>query len=263
MIRRPLSVALLTACLVLPLGASRSSAESALRLPLPERFGEIDASTYDESGERVGPARLEVGRLPNGNVRLDMTSGFESSARIAMSAELAEEGDRLRLLRQESRSLDEQGRPLGVMSIDHRAGFAVCAPPGAAPGEGNRIALPPTDRVVNVPLNLLFQPLVSGDAREIDFQILLCRGGGRIFDARASLADEREGGEGMIEVRYDLDFGPMLSRLARPFMPRLSVWFDSQEPGSWIGHRMPLFSKGPTVLVVRSGITPSLLGAAR
>jgi hypothetical protein len=65
----------------------------------------------------------------------------------------------------------------------------------------------------------------------------------------------------LVEIRYTLDFGPILSRLAAPLMPELSFWFDKNSPGTWVGHRMPLFSRGPTVLVVRSGFSPNLLGA--
>ena len=65
---------------------------------------------------------------------------------------------------------------------------------------------------------------------------------------------------GLLEVEYNVDFG-MLNSLAAPFLPKLSFWFDPDSPGSWIAHRMPLFSKGPTVLVVRSGFTPTQLQA--
>ena len=30
-------------------------------------------------------------------------------------------------------------------------------------------------------------------------------------------------------------------------------------PDAWLAHRMPLFAKGPTVLVVRTGIAPDSL----
>jgi hypothetical protein len=70
-----------------------------------------------------------------------------------------------------------------------------------------------------------------------------------------------EHGDRVVEIRYSLDFGPILSRLAAPFMPQLSFWFDENSPGEWVGHRLPLFSKGPTVLVVRSGFSPHLLEA--
>ena len=38
-----------------------------------------------------------------------------------------------------------------------------------------------------------------------------------------------------MEIRYSLDFGPILSRLAAPFMPQLSFWFDESSPGDGWG----------------------------
>jgi hypothetical protein len=264
----PTSRALLlaAAALVASVASPRpAAAESAISLPAPEVVGDIPAETYDLEGERVGEASLGVVQLDDGHLQLRARTGIEGSARTEMSAELAPDGPgKVRLLRQRSQSHDEQGASLGVMSIDHERGMATCTP---APGSGDEpveIELPRHDRVVNIPLNLLFEPLVQGKTEEIDFQLLLCRvGGGRIVDAHAQVASERQGEQGrVVEVRYEVDLGPLLSRLAAPFMPQLSLWFDDQSPGAWIGHRMPLFSKGPTVLVVRAGFDPSKIGAA-
>ena len=257
-----LAAALLLAAALAP---RPTAAESDLSLPEPEVEGDIPAETYDLEGERVGEASLGVVRTPKGNWMLRARSGIEGSARTEMSAELAPAGPgRVRLVRQQSRSHDEQGASLGVMTIDHERGVATCTP---APGSGEEpveIALPRRDRVVNIPLNLLFEPLVRGETEEVEFQLLLCRvGGGRIVDAHAQVASEQQdAGRGrVVEVRYEVDLGPLLSRLAAPFMPRLSLWFDEASPGAWVGHRMPLFSKGPTVMVVRSGFDPEMLGA--
>ena len=68
------------------------------------------------------------------------------------------------------------------------------------------------------------------------------------------------GGEHVVEIRYQIDFGPMLSSLVAPFLPTLSVWLDAARPDPWLAHRVPLFSKGPTVVVTRTGFDPTLLG---
>ena len=59
------------------------------------------------------------------------------------------------------------------------------APPGSEAPETS-VELPVSDRVVNVPLNLLFQRLVTGETEEISFQVLLCRFGARLFAMTSS-----------------------------------------------------------------------------
>ena len=247
--------------LLIVLAASAGWAESSLRLPLPDFFGDIIADTYNEDGLRVGDAQLHMLKKQDGLVEFVASSGIEGAERTIATARLDQpEGEAsLRPVYQSSRSFDALGNALGLLAVDHERQEAICTHPST--GEEERIPLPSGDRVANVPLNLLFLPLVRGEAEVIDFQFVLCRFGARLLDARATVAERRtEGGEEYVEIRYSLNLGSFLNRLAAPFLPRLSVWFDSQEPGSWVGHRMPLFSKGPTVVVMRSGITPSALG---
>jgi hypothetical protein len=252
--------------LLIASSASLAGAESSLTFSPPGIFGDIAADTYDEEGRRVGDATLRVARLTSGNVLIEVVSGIDGSARNAASAELAPNGSdgSLRLVRERTQALDRSKKPLGVTTIDHIAGVALCGIPEGSDEEPVRIDLPVDERVVNVPLNLLFQPLVRGQAEIVDFQFLLCRfpRGPRIVSARARVAAAMgEESDRLVEIRYTLDFGPILSRLAAPLMPELSFWFDKNSPGTWVGHRMPLFSRGPTVLVVRSGFSPNLLGA--
>lgn len=239
-----------------------AGAESALRLPLPAHFGNIDASTYTETGERLGDAVMSAVRLPNGNVLIEAKSGIEGSARTSVSAELEpiDSGSALRIVREQSESLDEQGRSLGVLAIDHERGVASCGQPHGSDKPAKELRLPEVDRVANVPLNLLFERLVSGEASEVSFQVLLCRFGARIIDARAAIASNADRADSpLIEVEYKVDLGPFLSRVAAPFLPKLSFWFDPRTRGSWVGHRMPLYSKGPIVVVMRSGFTPTTI----
>jgi len=231
-------------------------------LPLPSVFGNIPAETWDaESGKRVGEATMSVVRRPDGLIEMVGISGIDGSAKTEARAvlEVVPGGDGLRLLSQSSESHDESGQSLGVLSIDHTQGKATC---GVPPGSGKApavVELPANDRVVNVPLNLLFHELVTGESEHVAFQVLLCRFGARLIPARASVTGPRKkGGTGLLEVVYNVDFG-MLNSLAAPFLPKLSFWFDPDSPAAWVGHRMPLFSKGPTVLVVRSGFTPAQL----
>jgi hypothetical protein len=265
---RWLSALPLTILLLVALPALLARGESTLSLSPPESFGEIAADTYDEEGRRVGSANLRIQRLSSGNVMMEVRTGIDGSARSAASAELAPNGPdgTLRLVRERTQAVDETDTPMGVTTIDHTAGVAQCGKPEGSDEEPEQIELPTEDRVVNVPLNLLFQPLVRGETEVVDFQVLLCRArGARIVSAQATVADasREDGDRRLVEIRYSLDFGPILSRLAAPFMPQLSFWFQGTSPGAWVGHRMPLFSRGPTVFVVRSGFSPNLLGARR
>ncbi len=247
---------------LLLLTAGSASAESALRLPMPSRFGAVPASTYDEEGNRVGSATIVVERLDDGRVRMLGESGFDGAARNVVTAEfdVVDEGSALQLLRQTSRSFDHAGQPLGQLSIDHLEGVGTCSPPNG--GDARTRELGRRDKVANIPVNLLFMPLAQGTRESVEFQVFLCTGKPRVVDAKASVARRVETADGLrdiVEVRYDMDWGPVLSRLARPFMPKVAVWFDPKHPEGWLAHRMPLFAKGPTVMVVRTGIPPQLL----
>jgi hypothetical protein len=239
-------------------------AESELRLPAPSVFGDVAAGTYNEEGDRVGPAMMRTQKLADGRVRLSVESGFAGAERTLARAELAplEDGATLRILSQESRSFNEDGDPLGVLFIDHVKRMASCTPAPDSENEIKRFQLPSVDRVANVPLTLLFRRLVSGETNHVKFQIFACLGGPRLLDARASLASRENDVNGatpnLVEVHYNVDLGPVLTSFVRPFVPRMSIWFDPQNPDPWVGYRVPLYGRGPTVLVVRSGFSPNL-----
>jgi len=260
--RSTLLRALAPTLLVLPLigAVAPANAESLFLLAYPRQFGPLPAATYDDAGARIGGARLSIEELPSGHVRLQTDSGQHDGARTVATAELAPvvPGESLRLVAQESRSLDENGRAMGVLTVDHLAGVARCRD-----GSGrtiSEVALPDEDRVVNVPLNLFFLPLVRGETRSLEFQLFLCRPDARLMDFEAWLqgGEAGGGGGGPIEIRYGPDFG-IASMIARSMAPRLSVWFDSTSPHTWRGHRLPLYSGGPEVLVVRDDVTSQSL----
>jgi hypothetical protein len=88
----------------------------------------------------------------------------------------------------------------------------------------------------------------------MEFQLFLCGRGPELVDFVASVVpDEPESDERIVEVRYRPDLGRVVSLLARRLVPKLSFWFDI-DTHSWIGHRLPLYSKGPEVFVVREGV---------
>jgi hypothetical protein len=257
--------ALVSSAIWLLLAAAGSArAESALRLPYPEAFGTIPASTYDEDHQRVGGARLVVENVDDTRVHLLIESGIDGGARTVATAELetVDEGKFLKLVREESRSFDPNGIPMGVLSIDHENGIASCNVPEKGGMATERLALPEQDRVANVPLTLLFQPLVEGTTDEVTFQLLLCRFGARLVDIDARIVSrdrDEEGASPIVEVEYRPNFGRFVSLVAEKWMPKLSVWFDRRGSNPWIAHRIPLYSKGPEVFVIRDGVSGALL----
>lgn len=250
------------ACL---LAAASAGAESALHLAYPQIFATVPASTYDLGGERVGGAHLLIEQLPDGGVKMTTETGFDAGPRTVLTVGLMsiDEGRGLRPIWQESRSFGPEGSPIGILRVDHQRRVASCvAGPQLDWNRARRVSLPDADRVANVPLNLLFLPLVSGEKQQVDFQFFLCGGGPRLLDFRARVASRSNGGPDsrhLVEIRYGPDFGTLGSLLLRPMLPRLSVWFDPNARQPWLAHRVPLYSRGPEVLVVRDGVAPSWL----
>jgi len=261
---RPRALALLLGCLT---PAAMAAAESELRLPPPAAFGTIPSVTYDAHGKRLGDARLDVVRLANGNVWMMASSGIPGAEAMVLSTEMrpVEGGRALQPLWQMSRSWDADGRALGMMFIDHEQGEAFCEHEQGDPRPPAELELPEPDRVAHVPLNLLFLPLARGETETVRFQFLLCALGPRVVDARADVKRElpaEDGAPSLVEVEYALDLNRMLEMIARPFLPRFSFWLAPGARDPWMGHRMPLASKGPEVLVLRTGVDPDRLEPA-
>ncbi len=241
-------------------------AESELMLPYPTSFGKIPAATFDAGRHRVGDANIEIERLEDGTVRIFAESGVDGGARTIATATLVPIVDTnlLRPVFQQSRTLDANDELLSMMVIDHLGGEATCSRPQSNGGgiHTQRVPLPSQDRIANVPLNLLFDPLVKGDASTVEFQILLCRNNAKLVDFQARVVrrdEDADGSERLVEVRYSPDFGAFFSLLANAVVPRLSFWFDPAASSPWIAHRMPLYADGPEVFVVRQGIETNIL----
>lgn len=242
-----------------------AAASSALRLALEAPFGVIPAATYDEaSGKRLGDAGVSLTALPSGNLLLTAVSAIEGAESIAVSTELerTEDGDALRPIWQQSHSWRRGGATQGMMWIDHRRGVAVCTPADGSGETAREIPLTTPDRVANVPMTLVLQALARDPNAEVTFQFVACRAG-RIADVKAQVAPGTSPSDGLVEVRSELDLGPVLTPLARAFLPHFSFWFQPGLRGAWAAHRMPLFTGGPQVLIVRTGVSLGALGASR
>jgi len=258
-------VALLTVAVAL--GSARATwGESGIVLPYPSEFGSYKAHTYDEAGRRIADAELVIEQRARGIVYMYVRGGAMDGARNEAHAELGpiEGKPGLRLLREQSHSHDPDGYSFGILRVDHVRGEASCTPPGDPTGPPKVVPLPDDDRVVNVPLNLFFAPLARGEVETLSFQIFLCRGGPRRvdFDARRSpelrLLDDRA----VIEVTYGPRLNRMLRWLARGFTPNLAFWFDAADGSTYLAHRLPLYSKGPEVVIAREGVSVQSLSVS-
>lgn len=231
--------------------AGPAFAESAFLLAYPARTGSVPASAYADDGKPFGRARLAMEQLAEGWLRIAFEAGRPDGAHIKAAAllEPVEPGKTLRLARQRSESFDESGRSVGLLEVDHESKRASCR--NADGTLRDRIDLGSHDRIVNVPLNLLFMPLVRGDQKKLEFQIFLCREEARVVDFEAWTEN---GGPGRVEVRYGPDLGPFVSTMAQHFAPRLAFWFQRSAPYDWQANRLPLYSGGPEITVVRQGL---------
>lgn len=240
--------------LLLVSAVAPAAAASRLVLPRPVELGTFPASAYDEDGRRIGRAELVLEELDGGAVRARIETSLDRGGRMQASAELEPVAGGLRLLHETAQSFDAEGAAFPLLHVDHVARVATCTP---APGSGarfRRIDLPEDERIVNVPLNLFFLPLVFGRAEELAFQIFICGQGGHVLDfvARArSVAGA--GGTDVVEVSYRPDLGAF-SWLVSPVLPQLAFWFDKERSGRYLAHRIPLHPGGPEVLVAREGV---------
>ena len=253
-----LGVGLALACCLAWVGSS-ARAESSLEMTLPAAFGPLEAGTYAQSGDRVGDGHLAIEKLENGHVQILSQVGIKGGASTIAQAILAPvgEGRALRLLRQESRSIDTDGRALDFLSIDHVKRLASCSSRDQKKPSVRTLELPEEDRVVNVAMHLLFEPLVRGDVEAVDFEFFVCRPRPYIvsFQARVSRrVPATEDAHEIVEIAYE-PRGGFVAMIVRQFAPRLVFWFDPARANPWIAHRMPLYSSGPDVVVLRDGIS--------
>jgi hypothetical protein len=246
-------------------------AESQLLLSLLDGPPDITATTFDRDGRAVGQSRFQIERLAEGLRKMKVSLGIDAGGQNLSEVTLApiagadpaspeDAPGALRIVEERSQSTRADGTRLDLLVIDHVAGRASCTPDEGGPSGVRYVDLPDKDRVVNVPMQLLFQPLVKGVVDEVRFQIVLCTGGPKLQDMIAVRGPRhtREGRE-VLEVRYGPDFGGAIAFVASRLLPSFSFWFDAKD-GAYLGHRMPLHSKGPEVLLVRSGLTPTALG---
>ena len=266
-------------------GAPTARAESAIVLETRGGLEPVGATTFDDHGQAIGASSFEVTTDDDGLRRMKVRMEVEGGGRTLSEALLAPiagamggragavdhahtspERHAYRLLEQRSQATRADGVTLDLLVIDHLAGRVSCIPADADldadTDPGRHLAIPEDDRIVNVPMQLLFEPLVMGETDAVHFQIALCRDGPVLHDMIAVRGPRAEhAGREVVEVRYGPDLGTAMSWIASRLLPKFSFWFDGAD-GGYLGHRMPLHTKGPEVLLVRQGLTPPALGLA-
>lgn len=286
--RSTLLIVCLLSLVVAPIAARRATAESGLTLRAPLPIEPMDATTFDVRGRAVGRSSFEVETGPEGRQRLRVVLAIEGGGRNVSEATmspvggpplggspiagaaaggLAGDSERsprrsalLRLVEQRSQSTDATGATYPLLVIDHRKGRVSCYPDANDLSRGEHLEIEGEDRVVNVPMQLLFQPLVRGETDAVRFQLAACANGPVIHSMIAVRGGEFEReGRRVVEVEYGPDFGRTVAWLASRLLPSFSFWFDAAD-GRYLGHRMPLHRTGPEVLLVRQGLTPPDLG---
>lgn len=235
-----------------------ADAGSGVRFAMPERFGEYQALAYDDDNRPIGVASLSMRKAADDAVEVAVKVRLDAGSHAEMQAWLVPDasGQHLRLRTQSTRAYDDQDQLVVDMQADHERGTAQCT----YRGYGTRsVRLPPGERIVNVPLNLLLRPVVAGEMPRVAFQTLLCDEAIRIVEAEVRYVRAipvTSGNSSLVEARYRLDLGPLLTLALAPFLQRISFWFEANRPYLWVGHRMPLYAKGPAVLVLRQGYRP-------
>jgi hypothetical protein len=254
--------------LALWLAPGLGHSKSSLVLPFPPDTGRVPAVTFDTSGQAVGQSEFafvsegETRFLMRVDMRIEGGAHNRTSAALERIVVASGETPLLRLLTEQSQSFEADGTPMTLLRVDHESGFASCTPPEGSSEAAAVLALPADDRVANVPMNLLFLPIARGEVERIRFQLFVCRGGAKFHEFVAFAGPGSRGGQGqIIEVRYGPDLGNVMSWVASRVMPRLSFWFDTNRNGAYVAHRMPIYSRGPEIVMIRDGVTPPELGA--
>ena len=246
--------------------ASSSAAESLIRLPRLSGPAGLAVTTFDPTGHAIGNSSFKVEELAEGlrklTIKMAVHDGGQNLSEVTLAPVppgQAGAGD-LRLVEERSQSTRADGVRLDLLVIDHVAGRASCIPDKGGAAAARHVDLPDRERVVNVPMQLLFQPLVQGEVEEIRFQLILCTDGPQLQEMIAVRGPGfvHEGRE-IVEIRYGPDLGKAVAFFASRLLPSLSFWFDAKD-GAYVGHRMPLHRKGPDVVLVRSGLMPKDLG---
>ena len=185
--RLPRAVPVLLVLCMFALVPRIGEAESNVILEEPRELEDIGATTFDDEGRAVGRSSFEISTEADGvqhmTVRMEIEGGGRnvSEAILApIAGALAGTSDEIeslrpvgtkrsfRILEQRSQATRADGVSLELLVIDHREGRVSCYPPDGDRTKGAHLDLPEDDRVVNVPMQLLFVPLVSGEVARID-----------------------------------------------------------------------------------------------
>lgn len=218
-------------------------AESKIRLSLPAVLENVTATTFDESGKAVGSSSFEIVSEATGIQRMKIEMGIDGGGINRSEATLTPiptqalgsavgtgavtgqaEPVLWRIIEERSQATRADGVSLDLLVIDHIAGRASCYPANGDLTKGKHVELPEDDRVLNVPMQLLFKPLAMGEVDDVHFEIVLCRNGPVLHKMIAVRRKRsRQEGREVIEVSYGPDLGSAVAWLASRLLPRFST----------------------------------------
>lgn len=240
--------------------ATSAHAGSTLRFPIPQDFGFKPAVTHSAEGQVIGKAEMTIERTGATTIRLVGNAAIDTggSTHVEADFEILGGENQMKLVRQLSESITVEGRPLGTLLIEHEKGTATCTPPTDSDLETVVLPLPENDRVANVPLHLLFAPLARREQEKTFFDVLLCREEPRFMQFEASLVGPKANSRkpDAAEIHYRPALGSVLGFFAQGFVPDLRFWVDGPNKDRYLGHRMPLYTKGPEIWVLREDVSP-------
>ena len=232
-----------------------TAAESTVILESQIELESFAATTFDKQGHAIGTSSFEITTKETGVHRMIVTMAIEGGGRNVSEAMLAPNvaaitgarsenetvqpigpSQSFQLLQQRVQATRADGDVLELLVIDHMKGRVSCYPPNRGLTNGQHIDLPEDDRVVNVPLQLLFLPLVSGEVDSVRFQVALCRDGPVIHKMIAVRGPKsRQLGRDVLEIRYGPDLGSTIARGVRDLFHGDSPKSDEDLPQGGAG----------------------------
>jgi hypothetical protein len=165
-------------------------------------------------------------------------------------------GEAPTLVRHEYSSLNADGSPQFVESLDPASGAASCAEyvNGTAQVYKATLAVPSDTYAGATQLMLIVARLRQGESETIKFHSFNCVPRPKIFVIAVSVPTQREEwpmypGK-LVKLELQPDFG-WLGILIKPFLPKVYAWFDPNDNWNYVGGLYDRFYKGPHIMTVR------------
>jgi hypothetical protein len=61
------------------------------------------------------------------------------------------------------------------------------------------------------------------------------------------------------KVVYEPNVSVLYNWAAKALAPRILFWFEATEESKYLAHRLPLYTNGPVIFVIRDGVSPEAI----